>query len=204
MKVKELMNRTFVTIPHNTPVKTIFNVFLKQNATILPVFENEKLIGFIHDEILITRIENHFKSKEHEHVHTHMNPEKFIESQKRLHGSLAKDLIDKNTVTMDENEDILDAIKLMIKHSFHCIPIIRKDKVVGILSRYEALKASYYFEELKKIESDVLTDEEITYKVYSALKDHLGISISFLKVRTYKGEVHIQGAISTQTDYELA
>ena len=40
-----------------------------------------------------------------------------------------------NPITIDEDEDVKQAITLMIKHNISGLPVVKKSKLVGILTK---------------------------------------------------------------------
>ena len=50
MKVKEVMIKDYKHVESDTPLKDIFQVMQQEKTDILPVFENEKIIGVIDQE----------------------------------------------------------------------------------------------------------------------------------------------------------
>lgn len=194
-----------VSILPDVPVKEIFLKMLEYNTPCLAVIDkNGQFLGFIFDEDLLSRIKLHKTSQPHEVRHIHLDPKEFIKEQKKLYGNKASDIMSKNAPTLDENNNIINAIELMLKEKINYLPVMRKDKMVGFLTRQDILKVIYFLEESRKFEEAPPSDEEITYQVFSALKSNLGLNISYIRVRTYNGEVHLHGAVASADDYQSA
>jgi len=47
----------------------------------------------------------------------------------------ATDIMTSKPITVDEGEDVKEAIILMIKHNISGLPVIKKSKLVGIITK---------------------------------------------------------------------
>lgn len=205
MKIKEIMSRNITSILPDASVKEVFLKMLEYNVPCLPVIDKGKnLLGFIFEEDLLSRIKLHKPFQSHEIPKVHFDTKDFIQEQKKLYGEKAIDIINKGVITTDENANIINAFDIMLNNKISYLPVMRKDKLVGFLTRQDILKAIYFLEESRKLEEAQPTDEEITYRVFSALKRNLGLSLSYIKVRTYNAEVHLHGAVASPDDYQAA
>jgi len=55
---------------------------------------------------------------------------------------LVKDWMSKSAITIDENESMNDAIKLLKDHNIKMLPVMRKEKLVGIITDRDLKRAS--------------------------------------------------------------
>lgn len=54
---------------------------------------------------------------------------------------LADDLMTTKVITVNEDTSILKAIALMIKNRIRCLPVVSENKLVGVISRTDILRA---------------------------------------------------------------
>lgn len=47
----------------------------------------------------------------------------------------------RNVVTVQPDEDCQNIARMLLRHRFSCVPIVEKDKVVGIVSKTDCLRA---------------------------------------------------------------
>ena len=53
----------------------------------------------------------------------------------------ATDIMSPNPITIKEDEDVKFAITLMIKHGISGLPVIRRSKLVGIITKSDIVRA---------------------------------------------------------------
>lgn len=205
MKVRDIMNRDIVYIHPDTSIKEVFQNMLNYDTPCLPVVDEENnLKGFVLEEHLLSRVKLYKHIKPHEEHTVHLDHHHFIEEQRKLYGEKAKDIMDTEIVAVNENMSVPEVIELMLSKKVTQFPVMRKDKLVGFLTGQDVLKALFYLEEGRKLEELPLTDAEISYRVFSALKRNLDVQVMNLKVETFQGIVHLYGAASSIEDFKAA
>lgn len=107
--VEDIMNQEVVTVKENVSLEVIKNMMIWQNFNHLPVEDrNGDLVGMLSSSF--------FKTKE--------LPE----------GLLAKDAMVPNVIHIGPDGTIEEAKSLMLQHKIGCLPVVEKDKIVGILT----------------------------------------------------------------------
>ena len=174
MKVKDIVFTKAPVVSKNDLALRARALMRQYYVRALPVFDNSKLVGVItrSDLVKIT------SSK----------------SSLTIGGMLWKPLI-----TLDANEDILKAAKILIHEDLKQTPVLENGKYLGLIRDVDILAAvlDLKIKSNKKIVSEVMTprvktfsvDDEIE-KVWGAVKDHSGFPV------TQKGK--IVGIISTK------
>jgi acetoin utilization protein AcuB len=118
MRVKKLMARKLVTIPPNTSILKAMEVMRKNSIRHLPVVDGEKLMGFLTEGDL---------------------------RQGSLLSMVDKvsieDVMIKNPVCISPEAGIEEAAKLVFKHKIGGLPVLKGNKLVGILTIVDILKA---------------------------------------------------------------
>ena len=125
---------------------------------------------------------------------------------------LVKNWMSKNVITIDENDAMKDAIRLLKEHGIRRLPVMKKDRLVGIVTDRDLKKASasdatslevhellYLLTQVKV--KDIMTRDPITvppdYTVEETAQVLLGNKISGAPVVDPAGKVV---GIITQTD----
>ena len=69
----------------------------------------------------------------------------FVCNENKYHnmpGNMVEDVMSKTVKTLNENQDIFDAIEVFVNNSFQCLPVVDDDgKYVGILKRSEVMRS---------------------------------------------------------------
>jgi len=114
MKVRELMHKDVVTV---LPTATLHDAALKmreQNVgSILIVEEDRSLKGIVTDRDLSLAVAADFKDPKTTH---------------------ASEIMTKEPVTIEANDDVDSALKMMREGKIHRLPVCEESKIVGLLS----------------------------------------------------------------------
>ena len=130
MKVKELMTKVLFTVAPDDPVDKVFILFHFENIRHLPVMEKGKLMGIVSDRDL----------------------KKVLGSRKNILASESgttvtlstrkvKNIMRRSVLTIGPQQRAADAAAIMAKHKIGALPVVKKEKLVGILTATDILKA---------------------------------------------------------------
>lgn len=111
--VKDVMIKPVVTIDLNKTAKDAGVLLKKIRRGCLIVTKNKKPVGILTDSDLIRKI-----------VSQNIKPDKVK----------IKDIMSEPLVTVEPEDDILTAVRKMKKNNIHRLPVVKKGKIVGIIS----------------------------------------------------------------------
>ncbi len=174
MKVKEILFTKAPSVSKSDLALRARALMRQYNVRALPVFEDSKLIGVITRSDLI----------------------KITSSKSSI---TVGGLLWKALITLDANEDMLKAAKILLQEDLKQIPILENGKYIGMIRDVDILRAIFdsKVKSRKKTVGEVMTsrvrsfsvDDDIE-KVWGAVKEHSGFPV------TQKGK--IVGIISTR------
>lgn len=118
MKVVELMNKNVVTCHPEEQVTTIINKFELFNIAGMPVVDKGTLVGIICQSDILKRVKDG--------------------DMERL---TVKDVMVRDVITASPTESAIFVAKLMIEKSVNRVPIVENQKVVGIVTRGDIIRA---------------------------------------------------------------
>jgi len=119
IRVEDAMTKNVITV---SPEESVINLAKKMRDNDIGsmlVCKDGKLLGLITSEDLIKRV---------------LIPNKDPETLK------AKDIMTKKLITTTPDEDLVDAIHVMIDNGIKRLPVVEDDKVVGILTDGDILR----------------------------------------------------------------
>jgi len=111
VKVRDLMTDDVITVDPEWPISKIIHLVMKKKHMGYPVVKDNKLIGII----TFTDIRE-------------------IPNQKR-ELTKVREVMSKDVITIDENSDAFEALKLISKEDIGRLPVMSDEGLVGILSR---------------------------------------------------------------------
>ncbi len=114
MKVKDVMHRGVEWVEPETPITEIARKMLNEDIGAVPVGENDRLVGMVTDRDIVTRGLARVKN--------------YLEL-------VAKDVMSKPIVYARADEDVEDALHIMVKNQIRRLPVIDENKrMTGMLT----------------------------------------------------------------------
>ncbi len=118
--LSDIMSYPVVTVNQDTLVEEVTLMLRDMGCTGMPVVDrDEKLVG------VISRRD--FKK---------------VRKSKQMQSPI-KSIMSRNLVTIPHNKSAMEAARLMIKHDIGRIPVIKDDKIIGIITRSDAMLYFY-------------------------------------------------------------
>ncbi len=114
MKVKDVMHRGVEWVDPETPITEIARKMLDEDIGAVPVGENDRLVGMVTDRDIVTR---------------------GLARVKNYLDLVAKDVMSKPIVYARADEDVEDALHIMVKNQIRRLPVIDENKrMTGMLT----------------------------------------------------------------------
>ena len=148
MLVKDIMSKDVVTVYETNTIEEVARIFIDKKISGVPVVDSQrKIVGIISEGDLV------FQQKK-------LNPPVFLsffdgviqvgksaffDEIKKISAFLVKDLMTKeDLIIAKETADVSEVASLLIENKVNRIPIVDdENKVVGIVTRYDIIKANY-------------------------------------------------------------
>ena len=119
LKAKDIMTKELICVTRDTPVEEVLELLLENQIAGAPVVEEDmSLVGVVTEKDLLDLFYCGETDK----------------------GKTAEDFMTQPAVYFDENETLDDICKCLFEVTFRRVPVTRKGKVVGIVSRPDVLR----------------------------------------------------------------
>jgi len=122
MKIKEIMSKKLITCDPDDNILFVSNLMNAWDIGFILIMEKEKLYGVVTDRDLVCDMANQL--------------------------SQIKSYAAKKVITIDEDQDIKEALKLMKKHKIKRLVITKNQNVNGVLSLSDVLGTDEYDNEV--------------------------------------------------------
>lgn len=119
VSISDLMSYPVFTVASDTPMSEVADMLKEKGCTGLPVVDNEKLVG------VISRRD--FKK---------------IRKSAQLK-SPVKAFMNTRNITIGPDKSPMEAARIMVKHDVGRLPVVKDDKIIGIISRSDAMLYFY-------------------------------------------------------------
>ncbi len=142
LHAKDIMSMPVPTISPEATVADAASLMLEKHVSCLPVVdEAEKLVGMLTH----TDFELHHKliamSEDlYDLLGTWVTPHSLEYAARRAGSKPVKDVMRRSLATITEEASIEDLAELMLRRKVHRLPVMRSDRLVGIITRHDLLK----------------------------------------------------------------
>jgi CBS domain-containing protein len=143
-KAQDIMTKNVITVTPETTVTELALLLSSHNIGGAPVMDpSGTLLGVVTESDLIDQ-----KKKIHiptvitilDSVFYLESPDKMEKEIKKIAGSTVGDIYTKNARTVDEDTLIDEIATLMAEKNVHTLPVMRGDKLVGVIGKRDIIK----------------------------------------------------------------
>jgi CBS domain-containing protein len=143
-KARDIMTKDVITVSPATTVSELAMLLATNNIGGAPVLDSSgTLLGVVTENDLIDQ-----KKKIHiptvvtilDSVFYLENPDKMEKEMKKIAGSTVGDIYTKKPRTVDEETLIDEIATLMAEKNIHTLPVMRGDKLVGVIGKKDIIK----------------------------------------------------------------
>jgi CBS domain-containing protein len=202
MRAHQIMTRSVVTVSPETTIVDAANLMLQRHVSGLPVVdESGKLVGIVSEGDFIRRSEIGTGRKRGRWLRFILGPGQSASDFVHEHGRKVSEVMTKSPLTTTEDTALAEIVELMEKHNVKRLPIVRDDKVVGIVSRANLLQAVASL--AREVPDPTADDDHIRSRVIDALEKNDWCPFG-LNVVVRNGIVHLSGVITEERARQAA
>lgn len=121
MKVKEIMTKEVISVDKDEDLKHVLDLMKKHNITKIPVVEDKKLVGIVTDSLIAYKLGSIRKRDI---------------STSRMHAS---SVTEKEIDIISPDTDVKKILKMVGKPGPTMLPVVEKDKLVGVVTKADLL-----------------------------------------------------------------
>jgi CBS domain-containing protein len=142
MKASEIMTKRVISIEPEANIVQAIKLMLKNHLSGLPVIDRpDKLVGIITEGDFLHRREIGTELKRNAWLDAIFGPEQSTHDYVRAHGIRVAELMTSPPITVDADTSLDKVVHLMEGRHIKRLPVLRKGKVVGIISRANLMRA---------------------------------------------------------------
>jgi CBS domain-containing protein len=190
------MTRPVITVTPETTIVEAANTMLQRHVSGLPVVSaTGKLVGIISEGDFIRRSEIGTQRQRGRFLKFILGSGKEATDFVHEHGGKVGEIMTPEPFTINEDTDLEEIVELMEKNQVKRLPVLRGDKLVGIVSRSNLLQAVASL--ARQIPDPTADDDHIRNRIIDALdkRDWCPLGLSVI-VRD--GIVHLSGVITEE------
>lgn len=192
------MTSPVITVRTDTAVLDVVKLMLDNAVSALPVVDdNDVLLGLVSEGDLIRRSELGARDYSSWWLAAIGGKVRLAEEFVKTHGMQADDIMTRDLVTVDEDTLVWQIAETLEKHKIKRVPVVRNDKVVGIVSRANLLQAlAAQREQITQMPSH--DDRNLRDRVLNMLSQEPWSDLPHLNVVVQGGVVHYWGRVHSE------
>ena len=193
MRAHQIMTRNAITVLPGTPIIEAARTMLENHVSGLPVLDQSgKLVGIVSESDFLRRSEINTQHRRPRWLQYFLSPahsaDDFIHERRRK----VEDVMSRDPIAAGEDTPLDELVRLMEKNGIKRLPVLRDDKLVGIITRANLLQAVASM--AREIPDPTADDEHIRNRIIRTLEATDWRPIG-LQVAVRNGVVHLHGLI---------
>jgi CBS domain-containing protein len=204
MRAHQIMTRPVITVTPETTIVEAANTMLQKHVSGLPVADAAgKLVGIISEGDFIHRSEIGTQRKRGRFLKFILGPGQAATDFVHEHGRKVAEIMTPQllTITITEDTALQEIVELMEKNNVKRLPVMRGDKIVGIVSRANLLQTVASL--AREIPDPTADDDHIRNRVIDTIEKNDWCPFG-LSVIVRGGIVHLSGVITEERSRKAA
>ena len=202
MRAHQIMTRSVVTVTPETTILDAANLMLQRHVSGLPVVDGAgKLVGIVSEGDFIRRSEIGTQRKRGRWLRFILGTRAAATDFVREHGRRVSEVMTREPLTVTEETALDDIVTTMETNGVKRLPVMRGDKLVGIVSRANLLQAVASL--AREVPDPTADDDHIRRRIIDAMEKNDWCPFG-VNVVVRDGIVHLTGVITEERSRQAA
>ncbi len=202
MRAHQIMTRSVISVTPEATVLEAANVLLRSHISGLPVVnEAGKLVGIVSEGDFLRRSEIGTQRKRGRWLRFVLGAGQAATDFVQENGRRISEVMTRDPLTITEDTPLEEIVTLMQKNGVKRLPVLRGEKLVGIVSRANLLQAVASL--AREIPDPTADDDHIRGRILNALEKNDWCPLG-LNVVVRDGIVHLSGIITDERSRQAA
>ena len=202
MRAHQIMTRSVVTVTSDSSILDAANLMLQRHVSGLPVVDaTGKLVGIVSEGDFIRRSEIGTQRKRGRWLRFILGAGKAAADFVHEHGRKVSDVMTREPFTVTEETALEEIVTTMETNGVKRLPVMRGDKLVGIVSRANLLQAVASL--ARNVPDPTADDDHIRRRIIDAMEKNDWCPFG-VNVVVRDGIVHLTGVITEERSRQAA
>lgn len=199
MKATDVMTREIVSIAPEASIMEAVRLMLQHKISGLPVVDAAgHLEGIITEGDFLRRAETGTQRKRSRWVEFLIGPGRLAEEYAHTSGRTVSEVMTPDVHTVTEDASLEQVVHLMERHRVKRIPVVRGDKLVGIVTRKNLMRALASF--ALSAQPVAAGDAGIRERLLAELRKQSWAPVGLIDVAVKDGVVKLSGALTDERE----
>ena len=201
MNAADVMTRTILSAGPETPIAEAIGLMLDNRVSGLPVIDEVgQLVGILTEGDLLRRGETGTERHRPRWLEILLGPGRLAGEYVRTHGRKVEDIMTREPVSVAPETPLDEIVELMERHRIKRVPVLEGEKLVGIVSRADFLRA--LAQRLKEQSAAAPGDAEIRERILAELAKVFWVPRDRVGITVENGVVDLNGVILDEKERE--
>jgi len=145
IRAKDIMTKDVITVKKNHTVNQVIEILMEKNISGVPVVdENDRVTGIVTEGDLIYRSKKLEIPRYFTILDSYIfldNTRKMEEQIRKMVGYRVEDIMTKDVVTVGAEDTLEEIATIMTKKNVNRVPVVENDRLVGIVTRRDIIRA---------------------------------------------------------------
>jgi CBS domain-containing protein len=202
MRAHQIMTKDVITVGPDASIVEAARLMLEHHISGLPVLDKDgKLIGIISEGDFIRRAEIGTQRRRPRWLQFFVGPGREANEFVRQSGRKVEEIMTRDPLTVTEDTALEELVSLMEKSDIKRLPVMRGQRLVGIVTRANLLQAVASL--ARDVPDPTADDDHIRERVTQAINNTNWRPIG-LQVTVRNGVVHLHGIIANAGSRQAA
>lgn len=194
MNAADIMTPRVITVSKDATIAEAIRLMLQNRISGLPVVDAaDNLVGVVTEGDFLRRTEDQTEKRRSHWLEFILGPGRLADEYVHTHGRKVSEVMSQKPITAEENTPVDRIVTLMESKRVKRIPIVRGNKIVGIVSRANLLHVLGRLATTAK--PTPKKDRDIRAKIMAELEKQLWAPMAGMNIVVQNGEVELRGAI---------
>ena len=199
MKAADVMTREIISILPDASIMEAVRLMLQHKISGLPVIDAAgKLEGIVTEGDFLRRVETGTERKRSRFVEFLLGPGRLAEEYTHASSRRVNEVMTPDVHTVTEDAPLEQIVHLMERHRVKRIPVVRGDRMVGIVTRKNLMRALASF--ALSAQPVAAGDAEIRERLLAELRKHAWAPVGLIDIAVKDGIVKLQGALTDERE----
>jgi CBS domain-containing protein len=197
MRAHQIMTRNVITVGPDSSIVDAAKLMLEHHVSGLPVLDRPgRLVGIVSEGDFLRRSEIGTQRRRPRWLQFLIGPGREAKEFVQQSGRKVEDVMAREPVTVTEDTQLEELVELMEKYDIKRLPVMRDDRLVGIVTRANLLQAVASL--ARDVPDPTADDDHIRERVTRAIDETHWRPIG-LQVTVRNGVVHLHGIIINES-----
>ncbi|GGE52475.1 histidine kinase [Agaricicola taiwanensis] len=194
----DVMMHAAVTASSDTSIHEVAGLIYTHGMSCVPVIDGTgRVIGIVSEGDLIGHAEVAGERQLSWWQRFVAGPSVLAHQYAKTHGITAADVMTTDVITVSETTTIAETARLLDEHHIKSVPVVRDDKMVGIVTRANLIKLLAAAEEAEPVS---VADAIISERLHDVLGEQPWANLAAKNIVVQDGVVHLFGIVASDEE----